>query len=160
MTSMTLTAGSAGSPPEGNRQQVKSGSGSCRTKQRGTSVVVAGLTLSLFSSLAHGQTAPVAPPPAPTVPVQPLPTTEPTAPAAVGPEVTTPSLATAPDPYLAQPGATGAALDAPPPPDEPIYEKWWFWTGIGALAVVGVVVAVSVSGQKTPSTYFGNGRAF
>jgi hypothetical protein len=92
--------------------------------------------------------------------VQPLPTTEPTAPAAVGPGTTTPSLATTPDPYLGQPGATGAVLDAPPPPNEPIYEKWWFWTGIGALAVVGVVVAVSVSGQDTPSTYFGNGRAF
>ena len=38
--------------------------------------------------------------------------------------------------------------------DSPVYARWWFWTGIGAVVVGGVVTAVllgSHSGQKSPS---------
>jgi len=119
------------------------------------------LALALFTGGTLGstspvwaQTAPVAPPPA-TSPVDPLPPAG-TAPPPLGSG--TPAVAS--DPYAASAGTTGAWDAPPPPPPAPIYDQWWFWTGIGALAVIGVVVAVAASGDKTPSTYFGNGRAF
>jgi hypothetical protein len=47
-----------------------------------------------------------------------------------------------------QTGTTSGTLVAqPPPPQEgsPIYKKWWFWTGIGAVVVTSVIVAVVLS---------------
>ena len=40
---------------------------------------------------------------------------------------------------------------------EPLVEKWWFWTAIGA-AVVGTVVAIVLidGGSSTPRTTLGN----
>jgi hypothetical protein len=41
--------------------------------------------------------------------------------------------------------------------NEPLVEKWWFWTAIGA-AVIGTVVAIVLidSGSSTPRTTLGN----
>jgi hypothetical protein len=83
------------------------------------------------------------------------PATEPP-PATAPPAATTPPPATpavtappiAPLPIAAPPLARPAALappalvdSAPPlsaPPDRPIYTRWWFWTGTGALLAAGV----------------------
>jgi hypothetical protein len=38
--------------------------------------------------------------------------------------------------------------------DSPVYARWWFWTGVGAVVVGGVVTAVLLgrnSGQKSPT---------
>jgi hypothetical protein len=35
-----------------------------------------------------------------------------------------------------------------------VYARWWFWTGVGAVVVGGVVTAVLLgrnSGQKSPA---------
>jgi tetratricopeptide (TPR) repeat protein len=41
----------------------------------------------------------------------------------------------------------------------PIYEKWWFWTGVGAVVVAGVVTAIVLSssggGTTNPSSTLG-----
>src|SRR5215471_18685451 len=50
-----------------------------------------------------------------------------------------------------------------PPPAGPIYKKWWFWAGVGALAVgAGVLTAVALSGgaASPPSSALGNQRVF
>ena len=51
-----------------------------------------------------------------------------------------------------QTGTTSGTLVAqPPPPQEgaPIYKKWWFWTGIGAVVVTSVIVAVVLTSGTT-----------
>jgi tetratricopeptide (TPR) repeat protein len=62
----------------------------------------------------------------------------------------------------AQPPPTTVALDARPAPapagtllteapslsqsdDQPIYTKWWFWTGVGGVVVAGLLVALLTS---------------
>jgi len=35
--------------------------------------------------------------------------------------------------------------------DKPVWKKWWFWTIIGGVVVVGVVVAVAVVATQAPS---------
>ena len=57
------------------------------------------------------------------------------------------SAATTPDPL-------GLSQSAPPPePQEspPVYKRWWFWTGIGAVVAGGVVTGVLVS-KKSAAT--------
>jgi hypothetical protein len=47
-----------------------------------------------------------------------------------------------------QNGTTSGTLVAQPQPAQegaPIYKKWWFWTGIGAVVVTSVIVAVVLS---------------
>src|SRR5262245_44350022 len=47
------------------------------------------------------------------------------------------------------PTTTSGMLVAQPPPPQteaPIYTKWWFWAGIGALVATGVVAAILLSG--------------
>jgi hypothetical protein len=97
-----------------------------------------------------GTTAPAAPvPPAPsgappppaTAPVQPL------APAA--PAVT--AVPAAPPPAgTSAPAATVASTAPVPGGEAPIYEKWWFWTIVGAVVVGGVVAVALASGSTTP----------
>jgi tetratricopeptide (TPR) repeat protein len=38
---------------------------------------------------------------------------------------------------------------APKKPSSPFYERWWFWTGIGAAAVGGTIAAVTLGREKT-----------
>ena len=63
-----------------------------------------------------------------------------------------------PNYYAAQPPPPGTTTSAtlvsePPPPggEAPIYTKWWFWTGIGVVAVLaGVTIyAITQSGGTT-----------
>jgi hypothetical protein len=57
------------------------------------------------------------------------------------------------------PGADHSAelVSSPQPApvdDSPAYTRWWFWTGVGAVVVGGVVTAVLLgrhSGQKSPA---------
>lgn len=49
----------------------------------------------------------------------------------------------------------------PPPggggePSKPIYKKWWFWTGVGAVAVAGGVGTYLVLSGGPPGTDLGN----
>jgi len=92
-----------------------------------------------------GHSPPIIPPPGPS--------SSPTSPSAI------------PAPAPSQAPASGSqslALQAPPPPqtdvshtgaipaepspsssdDQPIYTKWWFWTGVGAVVVGGIVTAL------------------
>ncbi len=36
----------------------------------------------------------------------------------------------------------------PPPPPRPIYRRWWFWTGIGAVVTAGVVAGIVVGAER------------
>ena len=71
--------------------------------------------------------------------------------AAAGANLGAPALASSPKPLLASSQArvdTAANLTASPPPRQPaaashpVYERWWFWTGVGAVVVAGVVTAI------------------
>lgn len=40
---------------------------------------------------------------------------------------------------------------------QPIYKKWWFWTGVAVVSVgAGVGIYAATSGDGTPDTTFGN----
>ena len=63
--------------------------------------------------------------------------------------------------------ASGADLHAAFSPaageSPPVYERWWFWTGIGAVVAAGVVTAVvlsSGSSKGIPGTTLGNQPIF
>jgi hypothetical protein len=65
-------------------------------------------------------------------------------------------------PQPSQPAAASPALNFSQPmvqtdKDEPLVQKWWFWTAIGA-AVVGTVVAIVLidGGSSNPRTTLGN----
>jgi hypothetical protein len=65
------------------------------------------------------------------------------------------------------PSATPDVTAAPPSmtpeeqhADKPVYKKWWFWTAVGAVAVVGLGVGLGVglsSGPSAPSATTSNG---
>jgi tetratricopeptide (TPR) repeat protein len=73
-------------------------------------------------------------------------TAAPPAPAApAAPSVTAAQLA-APPPaasLVEQPAAPGAATP------RPIYERWWFWTGVGAVVVTAAVVGVVLATRRS-----------
>jgi hypothetical protein len=46
------------------------------------------------------------------------------------------------------------------PPHEPFYQKWWFWTAVGAVTVTTVAIIIATSGSDPPHTDFGNMPAF
>jgi tetratricopeptide (TPR) repeat protein len=56
---------------------------------------------------------------------------------------TPPTTATAPPPPAAPPAAV--TVEKPAPENTPIYKKWWLWTAVAAVAVVGVAVGVGVA---------------
>lgn len=71
-------------------------------------------------------------------------------------------------PVTGVPG-TAAELDISPPAsgtqqqrasDTPIFEKWWFWTAITAVAVTAVIIVATSSGPSAPRTDLGNMVAF
>ena len=82
------------------------------------------------------------PPPPPVTPINPNPppptyTGNPPAPTYTGP----PPGNTASGTLIAQPG--------PREEETPVYKKWWFWTGIGAVVAGGVAVAYFATRTKT-----------
>ena len=113
--------------------------------------------------LADLERANAVPPPAVGVPLQPTRPTTPPPPVAVVPPAapvtptTVAPLPAPPQPVTAappapvlEPGALAiAAAPAPAPTSTPVYEKWWFWTAIGAVVVAGVVVGVASSASPS-----------
>ena len=110
-------------------------------------------------------TAPPAATPAPAAEPPPAPAaaTVPAAAPPAAPESTPAPLPTAPPPV--EPAPAVAATPAPavdltqapaqPEPSRPIYKKWWFWTAVGVVAVVGVGAGIAASRDKPPSTSLG-----
>jgi tetratricopeptide (TPR) repeat protein len=95
--------------------------------------------------------APAAPSPSAPAPAMPAPASAP-----VYTPITAPGPAAPAPPPAAAPPATPPALDltAPGQPasaEEPLYGKWWLWTGVGALVVAGTVTAIvlATSGSTT-----------
>ncbi|MGZ3439751.1 MAG: tetratricopeptide repeat protein [Polyangia bacterium] len=92
---------------------------------------------------AHPQTATAQPTPTPTQPPPPEPASQP---------MTTPSSEAQAAPSTEpQPQPTQTASNEPSSSEKPIWKKWWFWTIIGGVVVVGVVVAVAVVASQAPS---------
>jgi hypothetical protein len=57
--------------------------------------------------------------------------------------------------------APGPEIVDHPAGSRPIYKKWWFWAGIGAVAVGTVaIVAASSGGKGAPSAEFGSSKVF
>ena len=58
--------------------------------------------------------------------------------------------------------AVGVARPVPPPENKnalvlteahqpaPVYQRWWFWTGVGAVVVAGAVTAFALTREPTP----------
>jgi hypothetical protein len=102
-------------------------------------------------------------------PTAPAPAASPaTEPPATEPPAALPAPAPLPDaqpqalPESPPPTPASPALNLSQPPvaadkDEPLVEKWWFWSAIGAV-VIGAVVAIVLidSGSSTPRTTLGN----
>ncbi len=82
------------------------------------------------------------PSPAPVVPVAPPPVVAPTLSAAAPPAPTS--------------GAESLSITqaAPPEPEPspPVYKRWWFWTGVGAVVAGGVVTGVLLTRKSAPSS--------
>ena len=86
-------------------------------------------------------TVPAAPPAPEAAPVvQPLPA----APAPVQPAPVTPAV-----------DLTGAPAEPAPAQGKPFYKKWWFWTAVGVVAVIGVGAGIAAARDKPPSTSLG-----
>jgi hypothetical protein len=98
------------------------------------------------ATAAPASPAPVNSPPLNSAPVQPLSPATPPLPGAPAapPSAVAPSPAPSPGPT-----ATLTATPAPSGGESPIYTKWWFWAGAGALVVGGVVAAVALSGGSS-----------
>jgi len=99
--------------------------------------------------------APVAPP-APEPP--PATATIPAAPPAPEPVPVEKPLPTAPPPVEAAPAAadlTRAPAEPSSAASKPFYKKWWFWTAVGVVAVVGLGAGIAAARDKPPSTSLG-----
>jgi hypothetical protein len=58
-------------------------------------------------------------------------------------------------PEVAQPAPSDLGLTSAPPepaPTQPVYQRWWFWTGVGALVVGGVVTGILLSTRSAPKS--------
>lgn len=69
-----------------------------------------------------------------------------------------------PSPDKVAEGTDTGTSDSPPsdrPAGKPIYKKWWFWGGIGAVVATGVIIAVVASSDSggPPDTALGDFRA-
>lgn len=95
--------------------------------------------------------APTTPAAAPVVPLPPA--VAPNSPGMAPPPAAAP-------PALAADGNGAAVPPAPADQDRPIFERWWFWTALGAFAVTAVVIVAASSGPSTPRTDLGNMPAF
>jgi tetratricopeptide (TPR) repeat protein len=82
--------------------------------------------------------------------------TDASTPSGVSPAVALPvPAAVIPAPQVSQPAGVDLSVPAStgePPASKPIYRKWWFWTGVGAVVVAGAVTAaVLASGGNSTS---------
>jgi hypothetical protein len=109
-------------------------------------------TPTVAPSAAPTGTAPPTAGPSTPAPVQPLPSATATQP----PPVTTLPPPPPPAPAPA-PGPTTVVAKAEDTSAEgsPFYTRWWFWTGVGVVALIGVAAAVSASRQKLDHDDFG-----
>jgi hypothetical protein len=82
---------------------------------------------------------------------QPEPANAPT-PVVVSPPVPTAIPLTAAAPAASDPLGIVQPLPAEPQENKPIYKRWWFWTGIGAVVAGGVVTAVVLSSKSAPKS--------
>jgi tetratricopeptide (TPR) repeat protein len=80
-------------------------------------------------------------------------------------------VAPAPLPIAAEPSTPAAGTDLslgvqsePAAQSKPIYSRWWFWAGVGAVVVAGAATTVlllsSKGGTTIPSTTMGNRPVF
>jgi hypothetical protein len=106
------------------------------------------------------------PPSAAPPPVAPAPTMGASAPgdANVGPPAAVTPLPSATNSPATGVGEAYAATDLSTPvtaaPHEPFYQKWWFWTAVGAFAVTAIVIVLASSDSGPPRTNLGNMPAF
>jgi hypothetical protein len=102
------------------------------------------------------------PPPAAPPPDGPAPAAEASAPSDANfaaPAPVTP-LPAAPSAVSDANGATDLSTAGAPAPAQPFYQKWWFWTAVGAFAVTAVVIVLASSDSGAPRTNLGNMPAF
>jgi tetratricopeptide (TPR) repeat protein len=76
------------------------------------------------------------------------------APRPVPPTANPTALALAAPPPAGATEPSGGALAVAPPPsrqdqESPIYTKWWFWTGIGAVLAGGLIIALSAKSDPS-----------
>jgi tetratricopeptide (TPR) repeat protein len=96
-------------------------------------------------------TAPSTSPP----PAEASPETKPSEPAAAAPPEPKPAepVPAAPPPHDETSSSAAAVVAATPPPSEeeahPVWTRWWFWTGVGAVVVGGAVAAFFLTRPKT-----------
>lgn len=107
----------------------------------------------LEAAIAAERPAP-GPVPLPAPASRPAPTTVATPPparvAAAPPPVSPAPLPPAPSPR-AEPATSTLVRQSPSPGDTespPVYKRWWFWTGVGAVVAGAVITAVLLSGRK------------
>ena len=90
-------------------------------------------------------------------PVPATPSPAPTAPAALAQGAPSPAASTveinvAPAPSSPPSASLIAVAPASPAQETPVYARWWFWTGVGALVAGGVVTALVLSsGTNRPA---------
>jgi tetratricopeptide (TPR) repeat protein len=106
---------------------------------------------------AHAVTTP--PPAPPPVATTPTPAPE--------PATTTPAPAPAPEASAEPAPSSSPALQltqssSAPKERTPVYKKWWLWTIVGGVVVVGVGVGLGIglSGSSAPSTHLGTTGVF
>jgi hypothetical protein len=103
---------------------------------------------------SHGTApSPAAPPPAPVAPA-------PVSPPPESPLAPLPSAPTSPPAALSAPAPTSTPVSTTPAvengtpstqtEDQPIYHKWWFWTGVGAVVVGGLIVILATAKHDPP----------
>jgi hypothetical protein len=90
--------------------------------------------------------------PAPSATTAPLPVATPTEVPAAGPSSAAPLLAApiaVPIPPLVETNLTSVPMPAERTSiDQPIYKKWWFWTGVGVVVIAGTVTALLLTHQS------------
>jgi hypothetical protein len=75
----------------------------------------------------------------------PVPAASPSAQAAPSPATSTVDINVAPAPSSPPSASLIAVAPAPPAQETPVYARWWFWTGVGALVAGGVATALVLS---------------
>jgi len=101
----------------------------------------------LEAALAAASKSREAPPPS-VIPPAAEPTAPPPATAAPAPNLTIPAPAPPAVDLVSQPPA--------PEPAPPVYQRWWFWAGVGAVAAAGITIGILASSSRTRANYMGD----